>query len=108
MARHIKQGDTVMVIAGADKGRTGKVLRLVTKTDRVVIEGINRVWKHVKPTQRNPRGSRIQKEAPIHLSNVMPVEPGSGKPTRVRFSTAGGGKKRVSTRGTELGTIVKA
>ena len=53
MARHIKSGDTVVVIAGADKGKTGRVLRVVTGKDRVVVEGINRVWKHVKPSQRS-------------------------------------------------------
>ncbi len=85
MARHIKTGDTVMVIAGADKGKTGKVLRILTDKDRVVVEGINRVWKHVRPSQRNPQGGRIQKDAPIHISNVMPLDPTTGKGTRVRF-----------------------
>ena len=61
MAR-IKTGDTVMVIAGSDKGKVGKVLRIITDKDRVVVEGINRVWKHVRPTQRNPQGGRIQKD----------------------------------------------
>ena len=61
MARHIKTGDTVIVISGADKGKTGKVLRILTDRDRVVVEGVNRVWKHVRPSQRNPQGGRIQK-----------------------------------------------
>ena len=60
MARHIKSGDQVMVIAGADKGKTGKVLRVLTNKDRVIIEGINRVWKHVRPSQRSPQGGRIR------------------------------------------------
>ncbi len=113
MARHIKSGDTVMVIAGADKGKTGKVLRLVQDKqergrDRVVIEGINRVWKHVRPSQRNPQGGRIQKDAPIHLSNVMPVDPASGKGTRVRFETREGLKHRVAVRGgADLGRLGK-
>lgn len=88
-----------MVVAGADKGKTGKVLRVLTSQDRVVIEGINRVWKHVRPSQRNPQGGRIQKDAPIHLSNVMPVDPASGKGTRVRFETRNGRKHRIAVRG---------
>ena len=81
MARHIKSGDTVIVTSGADKGKTGKVLRILTDKDRVVVEGVNRVWKHVRPNQRNPQGGRIQKDAPIHLSNVMPLDPTTGKGT---------------------------
>jgi ribosomal protein L24 len=67
------------------QGQDGKVLRVIPDKDRVIVEGINRVWKHVRPSQRYPQGGRIQKDAPIHLSNVMPVDPTSGKPTRVRF-----------------------
>src|ERR1041384_8125846 len=97
MARHIKSGDTVMVITGADKGKTGRVLRVLTGRDRVVIEGINRVWKHVRPSQRNPQGGRIQKDAPIHLSNVMPLDPTTGKGTRVKFEMKDGVKHRIAT-----------
>ena len=104
MARHIKTGDVVMVIAGADKGRTGRVMRVLTGQDRVVIEGVNRVWKHVRPSQRNPQGGRIQKDAPIHLSNVMPLDPSTGKGTRVRFSDKDGRKHRIAVgSGTDLG-----
>ena len=73
-------------LSGADKGKTGKVLRILTGKDRVVVEGVNRVWKHVRPNQRNPQGGRIQKDAPIHLSNVMPLDPTTGKGTRVKFA----------------------
>ena len=108
MARHIKTGDTVIVIAGADKGKTGRVLRVITDKDRVVVEGINRVWKHVRPSQRYPQGGRIQKDAPIHVSNVMPVDPTSGKGTRVRFEVRDGVKHRVAVRGgTDLGKLRK-
>jgi large subunit ribosomal protein L24 len=107
MKSRIKSGDMVMVIAGADKGKTGKVLRVIGDRDRVVIEGINRVWKHVRPNQRNPQGGRIQKDAPIHVSNVMPIDPATGRGTRVRVKVDGGRKLRVSTRGTELGVIGK-
>jgi large subunit ribosomal protein L24 len=104
MANRIRTGDTVVVIAGADAGTSGRVLRMVRdKTDRdktrVVVEGVNRVWKHVRPSQRNPQGGRIQKDAPIHLSNVMLMEPGSGKGTRVKYSIVNGEKRRIATRG---------
>jgi large subunit ribosomal protein L24 len=106
MARHVKKGDTVMVIAGADKGKVGKVLRIVTDKDRVVVEGINRVWKHVRPSQRNPQGGRIQKDAPIHISNVLPLDPTTGKGTRVRFEMKNGKKHRVAVKsGTDLGIV---
>ena len=108
MARHIKQGDTVVVVTGADKGKTGKVLRIVTGKDRVVIEGINRVWKHVRPSQRNPQGGRIQKDAAIHLSNVMPLDPTTGKGTRVRFKEVNGRKHRMAVKSsTDLGPTGK-
>ena len=108
MARHIKTGDTVIVISGADKGKTGKVLRIVTGKDRVVVEGVNRVWKHVRPNQRNPQGGRIQKDAPIHLSNVMPLDPTTGKGTRVRFEERDGRKHRIAVAsGTDLGPTGK-
>lgn len=104
MARHIKKGDTVVVIAGADKGKTGKILRVLNDKDRVVVEGVNRVWKHVRPSQRYPQGGRIQKDAPIHISNVMPLDPTTGKGTRVRFEVRDGRKHRIAVAsGTDLG-----
>jgi large subunit ribosomal protein L24 len=107
MARHIKSGDTVLVITGADKGKTGKVLRVLTGKDRVVVEGVNRVWKHVRPSQRHPQGGRIQKDAPIHRSNVLPVDPTTGKGTRVKFQSEGTKKTRVTKGGTLLSTLSK-
>jgi large subunit ribosomal protein L24 len=108
MARHIKSGDTVIIIAGADKGKTGRVLRVLTGKNRVVVEGINRVWKHVRPTQRNPQGGRIQKDAPVHLSNVMPLDPTSGKGSRVKFEERDGRKHRIAVAsGTDLGATGK-
>src|SRR5437588_4326831 len=98
MARHIKSGDTVVVITGADRGKTGKVLWILTAKNRVVVEGINRVWKHVRPSQRTPQGGRIQKDAAIHLSNVMPLDPSTGKGTRVRFETKDGHKHRIASK----------
>jgi large subunit ribosomal protein L24 len=113
MARHIKRDDTVVVIAGKDAHKgprsQGKVLRVLVDSDRVVVEGINRVWKHVKPSQRYPQGGRIQKEAPIHISNVMPLDPTTGKPTRIRFEVRDGVKHRVAIKsGTSLGPLGKA
>jgi|SRR3984957_1818742 large subunit ribosomal protein L24 len=108
MARHIKSGDQVMVITGADKGKTGKVLRVLTNNQRVVVEGINRVWKHVRPSQRYPQGGRIQKDAPIHLSNVMPLDPTTGKGTRLRFEKKDGVKRRIAVgSGADLGPVGK-
>jgi len=95
-----------MIITGADKGKIGKVLRVIPDKERVVVEGMNRVWKHVRPSQRYPQGGRIQKDAPIHLSNVLPVDPASGKPTRVRFRTDEQTKRRIAVRGgTDLGIV---
>jgi large subunit ribosomal protein L24 len=109
MARHIRSGDSVVVIAGRDKGKTGKVLRILAAKDRCVVEGVNRVWKHVRPSQRNPQGGRIQKDAPIHLSNVMPMDPGSNnRGTRIRTEVRDGQKHRIAVRsGTDLGRIGK-
>jgi large subunit ribosomal protein L24 len=106
MARHIKTGDQVMVISGANKGKTGRVLRILTDKEKVVVEGVNRVWKHVRPSQQNQKGGRIQKDAPIHISNVMPIDPSTGKPSRVRFEERDGKKHRVTVIGkTDLGVV---
>lgn len=79
----IKKNDTVMVIAGNDKGRTGKVLKVFTKTSRVIIEGINLRKKHKKPSQKSPQGGIQEKESPIHSSNVMILDPKSNEPTKI-------------------------
>jgi large subunit ribosomal protein L24 len=79
----IRKNDNVMVIAGNDKGRTGKVLKVFPKTSRLIIEGINLRKKHTKPTQRAPQGGIQEKEAPIHISNVMILDPKSNEPTRI-------------------------
>jgi len=106
MAAKIKKGDNVVVITGSDKGKTGKVLRVLVDKNKVVVEGINRVWKHVKPSQRNPQGGRIQKDAPIQVSNVMIVDPTTGKGTRVKFEVRDGVKHRVAVKsGADLGAV---
>jgi large subunit ribosomal protein L24 len=81
--RHIKTGDTVKVIAGDEKGNSGKVLRIVTETNRVFIEGLNIVKKHQKPSAQNTNGGIVEKEASIHISNVMLVDSATGMTTRV-------------------------
>ena len=81
---HVKKGEQVIVIAGNDKGRKGEVKRVITKTGRVIVDGVNLRWKHKRPTQQNPKGERVQEECSIHASNVMPVDPATGKGTRKR------------------------
>lgn len=84
----VRTGDTVIVIAGNDKGSTGEVRRVINKSNRVVIEGVNLRWKNKKPTQQSPQGERVQMECSIHASNVMLLDPATGKGTRKRKSEA--------------------
>lgn len=111
MGFHVKKGDTVEVIAGDHKGEQGKVLRVIPDKNQVLVEGINMVYRHMRPSRRYPQGGRIQKEAPVHLSNVLPVDPKTGKGSRVRFDTErdGAGKvssrKRVTVKGTVLNEL---
>ena len=67
---HVKKGDTVLVLSGADRGKSGRVLRVIPEKDRVVVEGVNIIKRHSRPTQKNPKGGIVEKEAPIHISNV--------------------------------------
>ena len=90
---HVKKGDKVMVISGKDKGKTGVILAAFPKKDRVLVEGVNIVKKHSKPSQVNPQGGIISQEAPIHVSNVMPIDPKTGEPTRVGIQVVENGKK---------------
>ena len=90
----IKKGDTVKVIAGKDNGKEGKVVSVDQKTGKVVVEGINMITKHAKPSAANPNGGIVQKEAPIDGSNVMLVH--NGKATRVGFDVKDGKKVRVA------------
>jgi large subunit ribosomal protein L24 len=80
---HVKRGDTVYVNAGEYKGQQGRVLEIITKDEKAIVEGINMVSKHTKPNAQYPQGGIIKKEAPIHISNLMLVDGSSGKPTRV-------------------------
>ncbi len=105
MPAHVRSGDTVIVTAGSDKGRTGTVLKVIPKKNQVVVQGLNTRTKHLKPSQTNPQGGVITKEMPMHLSNVSPVV--DGRATRVRFTIkADGSKVRVAARGgQELGAV---
>ncbi|RHW33910.1 50S ribosomal protein L24 [Neobacillus notoginsengisoli] len=98
---HVKKGDKVMVISGKDKGKTGTILEAYPKQNRVLVEGVNIVKKHSKPSQANPQGGINSQEAPVHVSNVMPIDK-SGKPSRVGYKTVDGKKVRVTKSGEVL------
>jgi len=100
---HVRKGDTVMVVAGKERGKKGKVLRVIPEKGRVVVERLNLIKKHQKPTQKVRQGGIIEREGSIHLSNVMLVDPASGKPTRVGMKALSDGKKvRVARRSGEM------
>jgi large subunit ribosomal protein L24 len=103
----IKIDDIVIVIAGDDKGERGKVLRVDHQKQTVVVEGVNRVYKHVRKSQRNPQGGRLSKEMPIHISNVMLVDDRAGGPTRVgtRFLDDGSKERFSKKSGASLGQV---
>lgn len=94
----VKKGDTVVVIAGKDKGKKGSVVKVFPKANRVLVEGVNVITKHQKPSAMNPQGGIINKEAPVHISNVMPLDPETGKGTRVRTEMKDGKKVRVAVK----------
>ena len=98
----VKKGDTVVVISGNYKGKQGTVLKVITKDNRVVVEGVNVVSRHTRPSQANPDGGIIKKEAPIDASNVMLVDPKTNKPTRVHFEEKDGKKVRVAKSGSVI------
>lgn len=98
---HIKKGDTVQVICGNDKGKVGKVLKVLAKENRVYVEGINIVSRHTKPSNANPDGGIVKKEAPINASNVMLVDPKTNKPEKVRVEVTKVDGKKVITRYTK-------
>ncbi|WP_019535601.1 50S ribosomal protein L24 [Paenibacillus ginsengihumi] len=100
---HVKKEDTVIVITGKDKGKKGRVIAAYPRENRVLVEGVNLVKKHSKPTQQNPQGGIITKEAPIHVSNVMLVDPKTGQATRVGYKVLENGKKvRVAKKSGEI------
>ncbi|CDQ21628.1 50S ribosomal protein L24 [Halobacillus litoralis] len=98
---HVKKGDKVMVITGKDKGKQGTILEAYPKKDRVLVEGVNEVKKHAKPSQENPQGGILTQEAAIHVSNVMPIDPKTGEPTRVGYKVEDGKKVRIAKKSGE-------
>jgi large subunit ribosomal protein L24 len=100
-AQKIKKGDTVVVLSGKDKGRTGEVVRAMPKEGKVIVSGVNVHARHRKPSQTNPQGGIERKEAPLHVSKVA-IATADGKPSRVRFETRDGKKVRVAAKTGEL------
>ena len=90
---HIKKDDTVIVLAGEDKGKTGKVLKVLVEKNRAIVKGVNIVSKSAKPSAKNPQGGLVKMEAPIHISNLSLIDPKSGKATRVAVKKTDDGKK---------------
>jgi large subunit ribosomal protein L24 len=102
MAAKIKKGDRVVVLAGKDKGKTGEVLRVLTKEERAIVQGVNLVKRHTRQSATS-QGGIVSKEAPIHLSNLAVADPKDGKPTKVAFRTdAEGNKQRIAKRSGEV------
>ena len=101
-AAKIRKGDTVVVLSGKDKGKTGEVVRSLPKEQKVVVSGVNVAVRHRKPTQLNPQGGLERKEAPLHVSKVAIADPKTGKATRVRFEDRDGKKVRVAVKSGEL------
>ncbi|MGG1555967.1 MULTISPECIES: 50S ribosomal protein L24 [Paenibacillus] len=100
---HVKKDDVVFVITGKDKGKKGRVIAAYPRQNRVLVEGVNMVKKHAKPTQQNPQGGILTQEAAIHVSNVMLIDPKSGKPTRVGYKVLDNGTKvRVAKKSGEV------
>src|SRR5947208_16168709 len=113
MAAKIRKGDRVEVISGDHRGEMGKVLRLMPDRQLVVVEGVNLVYRHVRPSRRNPQGGRIRKEAPLQMSNVLPIDPKTNRGSRVRFEVERDekgvmiAKRRVTIGGTVWNEIMR-
>lgn len=99
---HIKRDDQVIVLAGSDKGRSGKVLKVLVDKERVLVDGINLVSKSTKPTAANPQGGIVKQESPIHISNVSLIDPKSGQPTRIRIRREGKTVTRIAKKSGEV------
>ena len=107
---HIRKDDTVEVLAGDDKGTRGRVLRVLRDENKVVVEGVNRVYRHLKPNRRNPQGGRLSKEMPVHVSNVALIDPQTNRPTRVGIKYLDDGSKVLVAKrsGATIRTLAKA
>lgn len=107
MPAHVIKGDQVMIISGDEKGKTGEVIRVNPDKEQVIVKGLNLRTKHLRPTQQNPQGGVITKEAPLHWSKVQPVV--DGKPTRVRFSVKPDGSKvRIAAKGGKQLSVLRS
>ena len=102
MAAKIKKGDRVVLLTGRDKGREGEVTRVFPKEERVIVQGLNLVKRHTRPSQADPQGGIRNKEAPIHISNVAFIDPKTGGPTRVGFRIEGDKKVRYAKKSGEV------
>src|SRR5699024_530475 len=98
---HVKKGDKVTVLSRKDKGKQGTILQALLKRERELVEGVNMVKSHAQPSQDNPQGGILNKEAPIHVSNVLPIDPKSGEPTRVGYEVRNGKKVRIAKKSGE-------
>ena len=98
----IKSGDTVRVIAGDHKGSEGTILQILTDKNKAIVEGINMVKKHTKPSAQNPQGGIVEKEAPIHISNLSLIDPKSGEATRVGYKMDGEKKERIAKKSNQV------
>lgn len=102
MTARIKKGDTVVVISGKDKGKQGEIIAISREDSRVIVKDVNKVKRHTKPTPKDPQGGIIEREAPLHMSKVMPVDPTTGKGTRVRVKDQDGKKVRIAKSGSAI------
>ena len=98
---HIRKDDTVVVLAGADKGKTGKVLKVLVDENRAIVEGVNMVSRSTKPSAKTPNGGIVKKDAPIHISNLSLIDPKSGRPTRVSIKHEGKNVIRIAKKSGE-------
>ncbi len=98
---HVKKGDKVAVLSGKDRGKQGTILEAFPNNERVLVEGVNMVNIHAQPSQENPQGGILNIEAPIHASNVMPIDPKTGEPTRVGYEVKDGKKVRIAKKSGE-------
>lgn len=100
---HVVKNDTVKILSGKYKDKTGKVLKVFPKNDRVIVEGVNIIKRHTKPSQKNQQGGIVEKEAPIHVSNVMVIDPKTSEPTRIGYKILDDGTKvRISKKSSEI------
>ena len=102
---HIRKDDTVEVLAGDDKGTRGRVLRVIRDANKVVVEGVNRVYRHLKPSKNNPQGGRLSKEMPLQAANVALIDPTTNKPTRVGTRYTADGSKELYAK--KSGTLIR-